>query len=191
MTGASAVNNCTTIGDIEFYGQLTDTTVAGTAPFNGTAGLNGLFAARRASGQPVAATANESAAGAGPERMVDGDVGTHWFNGSCPGGSWFRVDAGAGRSFTPHAVTIKPHPSDAGYAISWEVEGSNDASTWQALSSHSNDHNMRRRGDMWNTSWLNGDGTASFRYLRWRMTGNGGYGSCVVLMEIEFYGSMS
>ncbi|KAJ4459427.1 putative E3 ubiquitin-protein ligase HECTD1 [Paratrimastix pyriformis] len=111
--------------------------------------------------------------------------------------SWWRVDLGAERLFTPTRYTLRHsnHPSNVEYRLqSWRLEGSVDGAdgSWRTLDVHTNEPNAFARPDAMATFAVAPERAFPARRFRVLMTGPSPNGfHCLMLSGLEMYGSLS
>ena len=108
-------------------------------------------------------------------------------------GQWAAVDLGASHRLVLDHYALR-HDDNSGYhMLSWTLEGSNDADTWQPLREHKNDASLA--ASMAVAAWaLDGAavGGRSFRHFRVRQTGkNAGGDDALHCAGIELYGRLA
>ena len=103
---------------------------------------------------------------------------------------WWMFDFGSTRAVNPVMYTLK-HGYTSGYALKhWNLEGSNDKTTWVCLKSHKNDQSLAQSSTKIKTYMIPSQ-SSSFRYLRIYMTDkntNNSWTFC--LGGVEFYGEL-
>lgn len=100
---------------------------------------------------------------------------------------WFAVDL-LEHSLIPTRYTLRHYSSwDTEALRSWNLEGSNDGSTWVVLRAHQNDRSLEKRGAT--HTWDVSNCTESYSHFRIFMTGqNSNDHWYLALSGIEFYG---
>ena len=118
------------------------------------------------------ATASSSGVAGGPERAVDGFLSTRWESSFGVDPSWLEVDLGAAFELTEVIIYW-----EVASAATYEIQGSNDGSTWTVLSSESSSVS----GDRTDTVAVSG----SYRYVRmFGLTRTTGFGYSIYEMEV-------
>lgn len=129
-------------------------------------------------GTSVTATASSSGAAGGASAAIDGNAGTRWESQHGIDPSWLLLDLGTG--YALESVTIY---WEAANAATYEIQGSNDSSSWSTLATYSGG----TFGDRTDNLLTSGN----YRYLRMlgltRSQGNNwGYS----IYEMQVYGTL-
>jgi hypothetical protein len=163
-------------GDFDTNGILYHLgTVSGAQPYQNPA-LRGA----------VTVTASSVAADSQPASAVAGRQTVRFTTLAQPG-SWVQVDLGNLR-VRPTNYTLRHYSSwDTEALRSWVLEGSNDASSWTALRTHSNDTALNAKGAT--KTWDIESAPGTYRYFRVRQTGlNSNNHHYLALSGFELYG---
>ena len=105
-------------------------------------------------------------------KAFDGAFGTgsYWITNGIPTG-WLKIDLGSAFLLRTYKVKVNTVPEPNRAPKDWTLEGSNDGSTWNVLSTVTNQ-----------TAWGNGEArtftcsvtTTSYRYFRLNVSANNG-----------------
>ena len=118
------------------------------------------------------ATSSTSGVAGGPERAVDGFLSTRWESSFGIDPSWLQVDLGSAFDLTEVIIYW-----EAASAATYEIQGSNDGTTWTVLASESSSVS----GDRTDTVAISGN----YRYVRmFGLTRTTGFGYSIYEMEI-------
>ncbi|KAJ4457802.1 hypothetical protein PAPYR_6617 [Paratrimastix pyriformis] len=109
--------------------------------------------------------------------------------------SWYQVDLGASRLFTPTRYTIRhnSHPNLLGHRLqSWRLEGSLDGASWRTLDEHTNEPNaIPARVDAMATFAVAPAQAFPARHFRVLMTSPSPNGvNFLMLAGLEMYGTL-
>ena len=112
---------------------------------------------------------------------------SQWHSNSQQANNWISYDLGANNSLQPNFYTIKGRDADVHHPRNWQLQASNDNSTWQTLDNQINNTSINR------LTWFSQAilTTQQFRYFRVLLTGVGSNNDYyLVFNEIEFYGTL-
>jgi hypothetical protein len=101
---------------------------------------------------------------------------------------WVMVDFGS-KKVSPNHYTIQGRNDYDGHHLrNWQLQGSNDSSTWVTLDTRTNNTSINQ------STWFSGDCSSSssfYEYLRIIQTGANSLGAgYLTLGQIEFYGNL-
>ncbi|KAJ4459433.1 putative E3 ubiquitin-protein ligase HECTD1 [Paratrimastix pyriformis] len=141
-------------------------------------------------------TATRSSEQFGNAADLTGRQSCRTFTGSQPTPSWWQVDLGAGRLFTPTRYTLRHtnHPPNVEFRLqSWRLEGSMGVGdSWLTLDEHTNEPNaIPARPDAMATFAVAPERAFPTRRFWVLMTGPSPNGHhCLMLSGLEMYGSL-
>jgi len=108
------------------------------------------------------------------------------FSTSSSGDNWIKIDLGPTRTLAVNKYTLRNRGEGGWHIRNWNLQGSNDNTTWTNIDERTNDSTISSGG-----AWGAFDTPLSgaFRYLRVIMTGNNSSGNReLTICEYEFYG---
>jgi len=129
-----------------------------------------------------------------PKRLTEHRHGSAVLNYTIDSpGQWAAVDLGASHRLVLDHYALRADENSGYHMLSWILEASNDADTWQPLREHKNDASLA--GSMAVAAWaLDGAavGGRSFRHFRVRQTGKNAFGKDDLhCAGIELYGRLA
>jgi hypothetical protein len=106
-------------------------------------------------------------------------------------GSWVQLDFGASRTVRVDAYQIRNYGFNANILRNWNLQGSNDGTTWTNLDVRTSDSTLTAAYQYWNWT-CNQSNTSFWRYIRILSTGLDSSGANYVgIASMELYGAIA
>ena len=124
-----------------------------------------------------------------PYYAFNGNPGANGWNTSGATTGWIELDFGAGNTHTMLAYAIYGQAAYASRMPSaWNLQGSNDNSTWSTLDTESGVTNWSGNQGSLQKFYICSVRTTAYRYFRVNVTANNGDGSSLQINQLYFYG---